>query len=264
MSIQILVSTMHQIDYAILGRMQIQSDAVIINQCNQEKKDRFDYHGHEIIWIDTRERGVSKSRNMALQYATSDICLLVDDDEILCDNYSEILINAFETIQKADVITFNIESIGNVRERYFNTRIKRLHLYNAFRYGAARLAFRNASVKSNGILMNEEFGPGCEISSGEDSIFIQECLRKGLKMYSWPETIAKIHDEESTWFTGYDNKYFLDRGRIFAAMSPAFSDLWICQYGIRHFQTTKAIGFWKAMKLMLRGKKDYLNKTSIS
>ena len=45
--------------------------------------------------IYTTERGLSKSRNLAIANAKTDICLICDDDEIFVDNYEEIILNAY-------------------------------------------------------------------------------------------------------------------------------------------------------------------------
>lgn len=260
MTFQILVATMYQKDRSLLERMKIDSDAIVVNQTDCEGMEEFAYHGFRIIWVDTTDRGLSRSRNEALRRANADICLLADDDEVLRKGYSKIVIGAFSTVPKADLMTFNIESIGNTRKRYRNTKIKRLRFFNIMRYGSARIAFKLDEIKRHNIKMNVLFGAGESISNGEDSIFLHDCLRHKLKAYSFAASIADIHDETSTWFKGYDEKFFKDKGAIFAAMSPAFAFLWIAQYAVRHYKLTGQIGFVRAFSMMCKGKKDYFDK----
>ena len=85
MRIEALVATMHQNDYSVLDSLNIQSDAVVINQCDREGRHEFLYKNNNILWIDTKERGLSRSRNLALDNATADICIICDEDETLCD-----------------------------------------------------------------------------------------------------------------------------------------------------------------------------------
>ena len=68
--------------------------------------------------------------------------------------------------------------------------------------------------------------------------------------------LADINDvrENSSWFKGYTEKYFVNMGTIYSAMSPRFSTLWIIQYIIRHRDTTKDLGFFNCLKLMFKGK----------
>lgn len=256
MKVQILVATMNQTDYSKLDEINVQTECIVINQCDHNKQTKINYKGNSVLWIDTVERGLSRSRNMALDYATGDICLLVDDDEILVNNYEKIILEGFESIKTADLLTFNIRSVGNVRQRYENTNIKRLHFYNIMRYGSARIAFRRECIEKNMIRMDVRFGAGSLISSGEDSIFLSKCLKSGMRAYAYPGLIADINDNTSTWFSGYTDTYFRNIGTVFAAMSPRWSNLWIAQYLIRHSNVTKEIGMKRSLVLMLKGKND--------
>ena len=91
MKIQVLLSCMHQVDHTIVKRTNIQTDAVVINQCDRNEITTYQFSNKlnqicNVIFVSTIERGISKSRNMALKYATGDICIICDDDEILCDD----------------------------------------------------------------------------------------------------------------------------------------------------------------------------------
>ncbi|MGL3600298.1 glycosyltransferase family 2 protein, partial [Veillonella sp. ZSJB6] len=90
-------------DYSLLDRLNIQCDTIVINQGNDIGNEIFDYKGHRVEWISVDERGLSKSRNLALSKATGDICVLVDDDEILRPGYPEIIKNAFSFYPEATV-----------------------------------------------------------------------------------------------------------------------------------------------------------------
>ena len=253
MNVQVLLATMHQKDYSKLESVNIQTSAIIVNQCDSNSIEHFEYKGKKIIWINTTERGLSRSRNMALKYATEEICLLVDDDECLADGYEEIITGAFDSCPSAALLTFNIHSINGVKKRYNNTKIKRLHFYNIMRYGSARIAFKKADIDKNNIRMNVKFGAGSIVSNGEDSIFLHDCLDAKLKVYSWPDTIADIKDGDSTWFQGYTDKFFVDKGMIFATMSPKWCALWCLQYVVRHKKLTKSVGTIRAFCNMMDG-----------
>ena len=261
-SIQILVSTMRQVDFSLIEKMNIQTDAIVINQC-----DHYEYHElirekFTIKWFDVAEKGLSRSRNVALSKATADICLLVDDDEILNDGYANVILSEFENNLKVGLITFNLKSIGNISKRYINKRRKRLYFFNIMRYGSARIAFRRSLILNRRICFASNFGAGAEISCGEDSLFLHDCLKKGIIAYSSPEYIADIDDGDgkSSWFEGYTEKYFFDLGSVFAVMSPTFCNLWILQFVIRHSSSTAKLGVSKSLSLMMKGKRTYKNK----
>lgn len=260
-SIEILIATMHQTDFSLIEKMNIQTDAIVVNQC-----DHYEYHEIKksnivIKWFDVAERGLSRSRNVALSKATADICLLVDDDEILKDGYGDIIINEFDNNPDAGLITFNLESIGKISKRYVNKERKRLYFYNIMRYGSARIAFKRLQVINRRILFAPNFGAGTDISSGEDSLFLHDCLVRGIHAYSSPSVIAMIDDGDgnSSWFKGYTEKYFIDLGSIFAAMSPKYANLWILQYVLRHKSAVSGMGMRKCFLLMIKGKNRFRN-----
>ena len=92
MKVQVLVATMNQINHSLLKKMNIQSDAIIGNQCSYNSVEEFDYCGYTIKYLNFDEVGVGLNRNNALMRASADYCLFADDDEILDNDYSKILV----------------------------------------------------------------------------------------------------------------------------------------------------------------------------
>ena len=71
MKLQVLVATMHQKDYSLLDKMNIQTDAIVINQCDEYRFEEFEYKGKKIKWYSMKERGIGLSRNTALMRQTA-------------------------------------------------------------------------------------------------------------------------------------------------------------------------------------------------
>lgn len=216
MKLEILLATMNQPDDAVLEAMGVRSDIIVCNQ-NAEKTDyrQYDKDGYHVRWYDFQEKGVGLNRNNGLFRATGDICLLTDDDVSLFDGYEKTILDAFERHPEADLILFNIER-PNGRKKIESTKIKRLNLHNCGKYGAVQVAFRRKSVIKNAISFNLLFGGGAMFTAGEDTMFIRDCLRKGLRVIAVPECILRLRDlRPSTWFTGYDQKFFEDFGSSF-------------------------------------------------
>ena len=66
---------------------------------------------------------------------------------------------------------------------------------------------------SPSIFFNLLFGGGAMFTAGEDVMFIRDCIRKGLNVIAVPDYILKLREErESTWFEGYNEKFFKDLG----------------------------------------------------
>ena len=241
MKIQVLVATMNQNDHSLLGKLNIQSDAIVGNQCMIDKVEHFVWNQHEICYLNFNEKGVGQNRNNALMRANCDFCLFADDDMEYVDGYPQIVERCFTDYPDADVIIFNIlEDCNNGQKRYIIKQPTRVNWFNFLRYGMVRVACRNRSIKENGIFFNQCFGGGCEYQCGEDCIFLSECLRKGLKIYALPITIARLTEErKSTWNEGYTEKFFHDQGKLYRAISRKWWRLLCLQDAIRHQKTYK-------------------------
>ena len=257
MNLQVLVSNINQTDYSLLEKMNIQSDAVVVNQCGKDSYEEFDYKGNKIIWICMSKKGVGLSRNTCLFNATADIVLWADDDLTYEEGYSEQIINAFKENKKADVFCFNVELINSCKDLGIhknNTKIARLHFYNSMRYGACVIAARRKAILRERIAYSLIFGGGAEFSSGEDSLFIRDCLNSKLKIYSHTYLLAKIDDSGSTWYQGHNDKLFKDRGMLLATAFPRIYKLLFVYYAFKMRNLSPNYSFFKIYNLFKEGR----------
>lgn len=256
-SLQVLVSTMWQTDYSIMERMNIDSEAIIVNQCDRLDKVIFEYHGHRVIWFSFPECGVGKSRNNALIRAESEICLFADDDVVYHNNYKNRVLEEFERFPDADLIVFNVCSKNPERPEYTIRKSHRVHFYNCLRYGTFRIAIRLDSIRKTRLFFSQLFGGGCKYGSGEDSLFLMDCIKRGLRVYASPVEIGMVRHTSSTWFSGHTEQFFFDKGALFCCLSNRFSRLLCLQFCLRHKSMLEELGFFKAYQCMLRGINDY-------
>lgn len=262
MSIQVLISAMNEEDFGIAARCNIQTDAVIINQCDVDSREKLMETFGTITMVNTRERGLSKSRNMALKNATGDICVICDDDVRYIDGYGEIIKHAFEEVKDADILVFNIKPV-NAREGEEETTfrsIKRIPRYKS--YGSVHIAFRRNSILRSGILFNENFGAGSGCySMSEDTIFFAAAHKARLKCYTYPRCIAEVDFSASSWFRGYDAEYFYDIGAFLTEAYPREKALLKWYYPLRMRGITE-LPASEIMKMINAGMKGYANKKS--
>ena len=259
--IEVLVACMYQTGDDLYKEMNLSTDAIFANQCDEfSYREYTEGNGCTAKLISTAERGVGKNRNKALSFASGDYILCSDQDMIYVDNYAEIIENAFKKCPKADIIVFNLEYLNRFTPgRKASKKFKRIHFWNSMRYGTARVAMRRAAVEKACLSFSVLYGGGAKYSSGEDSLFIREALRKGLKMYYCPEIIAKVKQEESSWFKGYNEKFFVDKGILIANAFPILKHVLIYYFAYRMKNLSKEFGFAKICKLMRKGFKDYKN-----
>lgn len=257
MRLQVLVSTMFQTDYSLLEKMNIQSDAIVVNQCDRNAFEMFEYNGHCIKWYSLAERGVGLSRNTALMRADADILLFADDDVTYCDGYAEKVINYFEENKQVSVAVFNLESQNPNRPEYIDKVNHRLHSYNCLKYGASRIAVKRDSLLAANIWFSLLFGGGAKYQAGEDNFFLTSCLKHGLKVFACCTMIGTVKQEESTWFKGYDEKYYIDRGALFKAMYGKYASLYVLLFESRRSVRKKPYSIFKRTKLQRIGMKKY-------
>lgn len=214
MKVQVLASVMDETMENIVERMGLDSDAVIINQCGCLGVQETEHRGHFIRFFSFPDRGVGRSRNEAILRADKDICLFSDGDIVYEPGYAEAVSAEFERNPKADMILFNI-TVEESRRTYHIQDRKRVHWYNCGRYGAVSFAIRRESLLSSGVTFSLLFGGGARYGSGEDSLFLKEFMDKGYAVYMAPVTIGREEAGESTWFSGYDEKFFRDKGVLY-------------------------------------------------
>lgn len=260
--IEVLVACMHQADDALYREMNLHSNVVLANQGNEYAYREYTQpDGNLVRLVSTTDRGVGKNRNKALMNATGEYLMCADQDMIYVDNYVEIVENAFEKCPKADIIVFNLEYLNRFTptKKRKNTKFKRVHLWNCMRYGTARVAMRKSAIDKACLSFSTLYGGGAKYSSGEDSLFIREAIRKGLKMYASPFTIAQVKQEESSWFKGYNDKFFIDKGVLIANAFPFLKHAlrFYFAYGMRH--VSKEYNYRRILRLMKQGFREFKN-----
>lgn len=258
MKIEVLISTMYQNDYSILEKMNIESNAVVINQCERNYKSRFKYKNYNILWIDTVERGLSRSRNMAIAYSTAEICILADDDEEFVSNYAKIVEEAFENNSDFQILRFKVNGIEKSFKKY-PERSYEMRYLKSLKISSVEIAFKRECIIKNSIEFDTLIGAGTKFPMGEENSFLFQCLRKKIKIKYIPHILANLHIGNSTWFTGFDKRYFIGRGAAFTSMSKKFAPILIIQFAIRKQRLyCKELSVWTAIKYMFQGRKQYL------
>lgn len=216
MTLTVLISCMHEKDTSIIERSNVQSDVVVVNQCDHNRVEEFNFLNKQgrichAKFISTTERGLSKSRNMALLNSWGDICLIADDDERFADNYEEIIIKAFNELD-SDVIVLGFHYTNRLRNNF--TKRTKINWLNFLKVCSVQISFKRDAIMTNSIWFAENMGSGSGNGSGEENKFISDCLKKQLIIYAEPSDIAEIdyNVEGSKWFKGYDKNYFVKKG----------------------------------------------------
>lgn len=251
MELEILLSCMNQEDMSIVKKSRITGNVLIINQCDKEQETSEKTLQGTARMISTRERGLSRSRNMALRHAKGDICLLCDDDETFLPGYEDTILKAFEKYPKAAVIAFNLTN----RKPRLKQQPQKINYLKSLKLASYHLAFHRKRILQTGILFDEQMGAGTGNGCGEENKFLLDCLKKKIQIWYEPVAIAELENKESTWFFGFDEIFFYQRG---AATRHMMGFLPAAAYGFYYIvakfpQYRRTISPVKAGKNLLRG-----------
>ncbi len=223
MNLEVLISCMYAEDYSIIENSNLSKvNTLVINQCNNNSKVCLN-NCHTVY--NTTSRGLSKSRNIAIELADADVCLLSDDDEVFVDDLEKIIINAYNDIPDADLIIFKMI---NKSDRFGGKR-KRLSILDLMRVSSCQISFRLEAIK-NKIEFDTLVGAGTLNGSGEENKFLLDCYKKKLKIYYEPVEIASVAQEQSTWFHGFNAEYFYNRGKTTRYVYGLIFSIIYCAY----------------------------------
>lgn len=265
-SIEVLVSTMNREGNEILDlvkKMNLSTDAVVINQNRYlEKTEILTLSDKKVSIINTIDKGLSKSRNLAIKHANADICLIADDDMIYHSDYEEKILKAYEEYPEADIIAFQVKRVGNPdREKKFRDKLKWENHITSMKISSVEITFRRNKIIQKSLSFNPNIGAGTHFFNGEENVFLYEALRKDYKILYLPIEIAEVDMSESSWFEGYTNRYFETVGAKFYNMTSNYYYLLMIQFVLRKYSLYKhEMSLFGAYKNMLNGVKKYKEK----
>lgn len=224
---EVLCVTMKQTDFSKIEQMNINSDVVFANQSDCVKYEELDFGGYTAKMITTNTKGVGINRNLALTYASADICLFADDDVCYYDGYEDKIIAEFDKYLDADVFIFNFETDDEDRKQRIYKKTKKIKFWNKMPWAGFKIAVRLSSIRKSNVWFTTLFGGGATFPSGEDSMWLNDVKKKGLNIYVSKEIIGKVSFEKSTWFDGYDKKFYFGKGAYYQAAHPKTFCLWM-------------------------------------
>ena len=225
MGLTLLVSSLNKDVNKLMEEMHLDSDAVIVNQCDTDSREETEYNSHKVKVIRSKSRGVGVNRNMCIDEAFGEYVLFCDDDIVYDDDYEKKVIDEFTSHPEADMIMFNFD-VCEERRTYYNTEYKKLGKFNIGRFPAYSIAVKTDVLKEKNLRYSTLFGGGAKYSNGEDSIFLKDAFDKKVAMYASPVLLGQETPGESTWFAGFNEKFFFDRGVLFAFLYGKSAWMW--------------------------------------
>jgi glycosyltransferase involved in cell wall biosynthesis len=180
--------------------------------------------------VELKSRGVAKSRNAALKYASGKYLIFGDDDITFDEAGLDALINYFEANPNCAIILAQTSDETGALRKSYPSKPHKLSKYNSAKAATYEMMVRVDAVRGAGVTFDENFGAGAENYLGDEYIFIADALNKGLKGDFLPVRVA-IHPKESsgsTWGTPRDlSARATVFSRVFGIAAPIFRALFL-------------------------------------
>ena len=251
MKIQMLISTVRMDKRSDLSLEEKNiKDAIIINQL----MPKYSVHkSGNYTMYNYNEQGLSKSRNRLLENMTGDIGVITDDDISFTKDALKVIEKAYKETD-ADIITFNLQKgkdiIGKNKKFTYN------HL-SIMSVCSCQITFKRESIMKHKIKFDENFGLKAQFTSGEENIFLSDCLKHKLKIIHIP-IIINSHPEEETTGEIWDEKVIKSKGALMYRLHKYSYFVFLMYFAImKHKDYKKNYGFFKFIKIFNKGKKEY-------
>lgn len=148
-----------------------------------------------VIRLDSR--GVTASRNTAIQEAKGEVLLFGEEDVTWLPSGVDDVLAIFDDNPRLAVFLGRAQNeTGALRKRYPAYR-ELATVWNSARVGTIELAVRPEMVRRANVGFDEQFGAGTENFLGDEYIFVADALRAKLKCEYFPVTFSE-HPAESS------------------------------------------------------------------
>lgn len=143
-------------------------------------------------------KGLSQSRNNAIEHADGDICVIADDDVKYKDEYLDKIKKTFYD-NKVDVACFKIKTYKGEKEyKKYSEHSFQIILKRRPTISSIEIVFRLNRIRESKIKFDTRFGLGSNfLIGGEEQVFIADCLKNKMKVYFFPYYIVE-HPYESS------------------------------------------------------------------
>ncbi|WP_333808155.1 glycosyltransferase family 2 protein [Flavobacterium sp.] len=266
--IQILIATMNRTNFDFLRTMFVFSDfsnfnLLVINQTTPDKLLQSDFENVEVI--NSFEKGLSKSRNLALKMATKKIIVLTDDDVVFQLGFEDFILNAFNSNIKHDGFRFQYENENGIFPKKYPKRfLQKLSHFEILNSSSVELVFKTESIKTKDLIFDENFGLGSTFYMGEEAVFVSDAIRKGLNIGFMPQTIL-LHADLSTGEKTSSSELYFVQSAVFYRI---FGKMYLFWVALKLFfdlkqNKIKITQVYYLLTQALKGKKAYVNATKL-
>lgn len=145
----------------------------------------------DVTVINSETKGLAKSRNIGLKSCKTEFALIGDDDvEYIPDGLERLL--RIINDEKPDFATFKILTPEGEPE-YKQYSKEKFEIASKFRhwFSSIEILLNVPKIVNNNISFDERFGLGTILKSGEEEVFIHDCIKNNLKGRFYPIYIVR-------------------------------------------------------------------------
>lgn len=229
--LEILVSTMNRSSLTFLESMfphesYLNYRLLIINQTTEDCLLSSEYD--HIRVINSFDRGLPNSRNLALENAQGPYCLIADDDIKYERNFYTDILNGLDKYPSADMVTFQLINEKGELHRQYPEVIK----HNKKSISTANsvvIVFNLKSLLEHEVGFNPNFGLGSTFPTANEYVFLRNALAKNLKLFFEPKVLLSHPNVSSGMNIGSDIMVY-SRAALFYKYSGILGYLRLCKY----------------------------------
>ncbi|OIQ17308.1 MAG: hypothetical protein BM557_08845 [Flavobacterium sp. MedPE-SWcel] len=231
---------------------------VVINQTTPDNLIKSSHSSVKVINV--FEKGLSKSRNLALDNTNSKLCVITDDDIIFKKDFETHILNTYNAIPNAALISFRVENkLGDLYKKYPDCRKEKLNHIDRLNIMSVEMVLNKSIIDKYNIRFNEQFGLGAKFGMGEEAILVNQLYKNELEVVIEPKVIVTHLEETTHTKVSLEDKYYI-QGALFTALFNKKYLLWVL---LKIFFETKQgkiriNQIWKAIHRAIAGRKDFL------
>ena len=236
--IDILLSTMHGVYPDWVSQANGKVRVIIIDQCDVDEVGT-DMHGNRLVR--TTERGLSRSRNMALAHSDARFCMF-------CDNDIRVDFPALEVLGArldSGALAAEVLITSHPKHNFLSTEEEKpLGWRGISRVASWQIVVNRDFLAANGIRIDEGFGLGAETDHGEENILLADILRSRGRILLVPDQVV-YHPDEGTGYR-FGPNILQKKAKIFRRMYGAFWVFPFVGFTAKNFQKIVKSGKRKA------------------
>jgi len=151
-----------------------------------------------VNYYSTNSKGLAINRNFGIAKATNDYIWLLDDDIKCASNVTEILSNAIIKCNSAKVISFKMADIQSGEDlKTYDPVTKRHNIFSLLNVSSVETIISRKLFINHNLKFDERFGVGTNWPTGEENIFLSDCLKFTRDIYYYPSVIC-FHPKETS------------------------------------------------------------------